>query len=225
MSLDLSEEELLALSHQRILALTVDEMKAIRDYFADETVICRRRKVGLSREVTDVELESSAQTRSEHCKHKIFNSIIEYEDDSGNKSTINSLFKTFIKGATQTIRDHLGDKELVPFRFRGQCRRYCLQQRVQSGLQGGNSQFSIGSRSLWRSIDGNSGGKPGCLGNRQRGMPDFQRRHLLLCRSFLRQAFAGTHTAPPKNFRRRPVGGRERWKPERHSRGERLYSF
>lgn len=111
LSLDLSEEELLALSHQRILALTVDEMKAIRDYFADETVICRRRKVGLSREVTDVELESLAQTWSEHCKHKIFNSIIEYEDDSGNKSIINSLFKTFIKGATQTIRDRLGDKD------------------------------------------------------------------------------------------------------------------
>jgi len=39
---------------------------------------------------TDVEMEVLAQTWSEHCKHKIFNSEITYIDEKGTK-TINSL--------------------------------------------------------------------------------------------------------------------------------------
>jgi len=51
---------------------------------------------------TDVEIEALAQTWSEHCKHKIFNSQITYVDDGGTK-TINSLFSTYIKRATSEI--------------------------------------------------------------------------------------------------------------------------
>ena len=51
---------------------------------------------------TDVEIEVLAQTWSEHCKHKIFNSQITYSDDKGS-SVINSLFNTFIKRATKEI--------------------------------------------------------------------------------------------------------------------------
>lgn len=67
------------------LALDISAMKAIQSFF---------KKQG--RDPTDVELESLAQTWSEHCKHTIFSSPI---DDIPN-----GLFKTYIKGATEKIR-------------------------------------------------------------------------------------------------------------------------
>ena len=66
------------------LALDLPSMKTIRQYF---------RKIG--RKPTDIELESLAQTWSEHCKHKIFNNPID-EIKKG-------LFKTYIKGVTEKI--------------------------------------------------------------------------------------------------------------------------
>src|SRR3989344_399453 len=60
-------------------------MKAIQKYF---------RKLG--REPNDIELESLAQTWSEHCKHTIFASPIDNIKDG--------LYKTYIKGATNLIR-------------------------------------------------------------------------------------------------------------------------
>jgi phosphoribosylformylglycinamidine synthase len=49
---------------------------------------------------TDVEMETLAQTWSEHCKHKIFNALIAYEED-GKRLNIDSLFKTYIVGSTE----------------------------------------------------------------------------------------------------------------------------
>ena len=60
--------------------------------------------------MTDVELECLAQTWSEHCKHKIFNSPIVYTDGRS-KPTIDSLFKTYIKGSTAKIRKAKGKKD------------------------------------------------------------------------------------------------------------------
>lgn len=108
----LTDNELINLSKERLLALNLEEMKAIRDFFQDEKFLEERKKVGL-KEITDVELESLAQTWSEHCKHKIFNATIEYEDENGNKETIKSLFKTYIKNATEQIRKARNDNFLV----------------------------------------------------------------------------------------------------------------
>ncbi len=99
--LDINDSELKELSTQRLLALNLAEMKAIRKYFEDAGIRKERKQVGLSFP-TDVEIEVLAQTWSEHCKHKIFNSHINYFDETGTK-TINSLFKTFIKRATREI--------------------------------------------------------------------------------------------------------------------------
>jgi phosphoribosylformylglycinamidine synthase len=106
-NLDVSNEELKRISKEGILALSLEEMKAIKDYYKNEKTIEERKKVGLANKPTDVELETLAQTWSEHCKHKIFNAIIDYKD--GSKSLkINSLFKTFIKKSTEEIaRDWL----------------------------------------------------------------------------------------------------------------------
>ena len=99
--LNISEKKLMELSARRLLALNSREMKAIQEYFNADDVIREREKFGLA-SPTDVEIEVLAQTWSEHCKHKIFNSQITYDD--GNEShVINSLFNTFIKRATREI--------------------------------------------------------------------------------------------------------------------------
>ncbi|HEX9842616.1 MAG TPA: AIR synthase-related protein, partial [bacterium] len=101
-------EEVLALSRARLLALSPPEAEAIRAYFARPEVTAARRAAGLGPEATDVELEVLAQTWSEHCKHKIFNADIAYTDEHGRTETIRSLYKTYIQGATHTVRQALG---------------------------------------------------------------------------------------------------------------------
>lgn len=82
----LSSVELTQLSNRRFWALSEEEMLIIQKHFAD-------------REITDVEIEVLAQTWSEHCKHKIFNAVIDYEDQS-EKFQVNSIFKTYIQKPT-----------------------------------------------------------------------------------------------------------------------------
>jgi phosphoribosylformylglycinamidine synthase len=101
-NLDVSDKELQDISRKGILALSLEEMRRIRDYFKEPAILEARRKVGLGDKPTDVELESLAQTWSEHCKHKIFNATIDYYED-GKKETIDSLFKTYIQGSTAEI--------------------------------------------------------------------------------------------------------------------------
>jgi phosphoribosylformylglycinamidine synthase len=62
---DLDDEALLAVSVARGLALDIAEMRAIAAHFGE-----------LGRDPTDVELETLAQTWSEHCSHKTFRATI-----------------------------------------------------------------------------------------------------------------------------------------------------
>ncbi len=111
-NLNSSDEELIKLSENNVLALSLEEMKAIRAYFEDVNVIEERKKRGLSEKPTDIELEVFAQTWSEHCKHKEFNAEIYYENkETGEKKIINSLFKTYIKASTDIIKKHLEDND------------------------------------------------------------------------------------------------------------------
>ena len=82
-----SDRQLLEISGELGLCLNIEEMKAIRDYFASE-----------GRNPTDVELQAIAQTWSEHCYHKTFKGKIRI-----GKTEINSLFKTYIAKATKEI--------------------------------------------------------------------------------------------------------------------------
>ena len=98
--LEVSDEELMEISRKGTLALTLEEMRAIRDYFRTAK---GRAEVGLDKP-TDVELEVLAQTWSEHCKHKIFSAEVEYVDKTtGKHETYRSLYKTFIQKATKEI--------------------------------------------------------------------------------------------------------------------------
>jgi phosphoribosylformylglycinamidine synthase len=74
------------------LALSLSYMKAIQKYFYNH-----------KRNPTDIELESIAQTWSEHCKHTIFSDPI---DDIKN-----GLFKTYIQAATEVIRKRKAKKD------------------------------------------------------------------------------------------------------------------
>ncbi|MBW2651344.1 MAG: phosphoribosylformylglycinamidine synthase subunit PurS, partial [Deltaproteobacteria bacterium] len=106
-----SDERLQEISNARVLALTVDEMKIIQAYLRNESILEERKRVGLGSKITDVELESLAQTWSEHCKHKIFNSLITYRDERGNTKIVDSLFKSCIKASTKEIREALGQDD------------------------------------------------------------------------------------------------------------------
>ncbi|MBK8205378.1 MAG: phosphoribosylformylglycinamidine synthase subunit PurL [Planctomycetes bacterium] len=67
------------------LALNIEEMRAIRKYFEDA-----------GREPTDVELQTIAQTWSEHCKHKTLTGMVHYrERGPGNADELeaDSLFE------------------------------------------------------------------------------------------------------------------------------------
>jgi len=109
--LEVDDETLLRISQEGVLALTLEEMKVLKEYLRDEGVLAERRRVGLGRAMTDAELECLAQTWSEHCKHKIFNSLITYEDEKGRTTVIDSLFATFIKGATKAVREAMGEED------------------------------------------------------------------------------------------------------------------
>ncbi|MBU1910538.1 MAG: phosphoribosylformylglycinamidine synthase, partial [Verrucomicrobia bacterium] len=98
-----ADEELRRISREGVLSLDLDEMRTIRDYFARPEVRSARAALGLPRSPTDVEVECLAQTWSEHCKHKIFAARIRYVDEAGREEWIDSLFKTYIRGATERI--------------------------------------------------------------------------------------------------------------------------
>ncbi len=95
--LDLSQEDLVKLSEDMILSLNLSEMLFIQRYY---------RSIG--RNPTDIELETIAQTWSEHCQHKTFKSPIVYQEftEDGKlvkKEEIQSLFKDYIMKATREI--------------------------------------------------------------------------------------------------------------------------
>jgi phosphoribosylformylglycinamidine synthase len=109
--LEVDDKALMEISHQRLLALDLNEMKAIQAYLKDPRVKEERKTHGLDGRITDVELEALAQTWSEHCKHKIFNAVIDYRNQNDEKTTIDSLFRTFIKGATDRVSRELGEAD------------------------------------------------------------------------------------------------------------------
>lgn len=103
--LDVDDQDLLRIGKEGIidpetgqrrgpLALDLDQLHTIRDYFTQQ-----------GRKPTDVEIESLAQTWSEHCKHTIFASPMDDDIPRG-------LYKTCIQAATNKIRAERGEKDI-----------------------------------------------------------------------------------------------------------------
>jgi len=100
-NLNQSDENLLEMNQQNCWAFSLSELHHIRAYF---------KKLGKT--PTDVEIEILAQTWSEHCKHKIFSSEINYSEGALPKGAkelgslkVEGLFKTFIRGSTLKIKN------------------------------------------------------------------------------------------------------------------------
>ena len=99
---ELDDEGLMRLSREGQLYLQLAEMQAIQSHYHD-----------LGRDPTDVELETLAQTWSEHCSHKTLAGRIAYRGpiDSAGKPGVRrfqNMLKETIFAATQRIRDELG---------------------------------------------------------------------------------------------------------------------
>ena len=105
--LEVSDEELISISEKGLLALNLEEMKAIQAHYRDVKVREARKAIGLPpSSPTDAELECLAQTWSEHCSHKIFAAEIHHVDTTtGEDTTIDSLFKTHIMQPTLDIQE------------------------------------------------------------------------------------------------------------------------
>ncbi len=84
---DLSDDELVRLSRQGQLSLSLAEMKTIQGHFA-----------AIGRDPTDCELETIAQTWSEHCSHKTLRGLIDFDGE-----IIDNLLKSTIFKATQEL--------------------------------------------------------------------------------------------------------------------------
>ncbi len=110
--LSVEDDELMRISRDGLLALSLEEMKTIQAHYEDPEVREIREQMGLGTTPTDVELEALAQTWSEHCKHKIFNAFIRYESEEGDVETVDSLFATCIVGATTKIRAEQGADDI-----------------------------------------------------------------------------------------------------------------
>jgi len=100
-----SDERLKTLSQERNLALQDSDIPVIRQYFLKPEVLVARQSVHLS-DPTDIELEYISQARSDHCNHNTFRGQFKYKDlETGQISTIDNLFKTYIEAPTLAIQN------------------------------------------------------------------------------------------------------------------------
>ena len=96
---ELDDEQLARLSKEGQLYLSLPEMQTIQKHFVDA-----------GRDPTDIELETIAQTWSEHCSHKTLAGRIAYTDENGTRRFDNMLKETIFQ-ATQQIRAELGNED------------------------------------------------------------------------------------------------------------------
>ena len=95
----MNDDALLELSKSGQLYLSLAEMQTIQAHFQQ-----------LDRDPTDVELETIAQTWSEHCSHKTLAGRIDYSGPEGDRHFENMLKET-IFASTVKIRENLGDDD------------------------------------------------------------------------------------------------------------------
>ncbi len=93
---EMDDAALTHLSKHGQLYLSLVEMQTIQQHFVEQ-----------HRDPTDIELETVAQTWSEHCSHKTLKGRIAYRDENGTRQFENMLKET-VFGATQTLRKRFG---------------------------------------------------------------------------------------------------------------------
>lgn len=93
----LDDKALLHLSRTRLLSLDRAEMQAIQEFYEE-----------LERAPTDIELETLAQTWSEHCVHKTFRAQIDFTWQAADgtvkqQTQVDGLLKQYIRAATEAV--------------------------------------------------------------------------------------------------------------------------
>jgi len=102
------DAELMRISSEGILSLSLEEMRTIRAHYLRAGVKAHRVELDLPEWPTDIELECIAQTWSEHCSHKIFAGTVNYRDEeTGEEETIHSLYKTYVKASTKKVEESI----------------------------------------------------------------------------------------------------------------------
>ena len=86
----LDDDGLDRLNRERSLSLDPEELVVLRDHYAT-----------LGRDATDVEIETIAQTWSEHCAHKTFRAVIDVSDGDGD-TTVEPLLQQ-LRRCTESI--------------------------------------------------------------------------------------------------------------------------
>jgi phosphoribosylformylglycinamidine synthase len=92
----MDDAALMKLSKEGQLYFSLVEMQTVKQHFIEQ-----------HRDPTDIELETVAQTWSEHCSHKTLKGRIAYRDENGTRQFENMLKET-VFGATQTLRKRFG---------------------------------------------------------------------------------------------------------------------
>ncbi|MFH1231820.1 MAG: phosphoribosylformylglycinamidine synthase subunit PurS, partial [Planctomycetota bacterium] len=94
--IDVSDDGLLKISKNRNLSLNLYEMKTIRDYSLKQ-----------QRSLTDIELETIAQTWSEHCKHKTLRGLIKYQLKSTDGKITTQKIDNLLKQTVMRVTNEL----------------------------------------------------------------------------------------------------------------------
>lgn len=96
----MTDAQLIETSKYGQLALTLEEMQSIKHHFAS-----------IKRDPTDIELETIAQTWSEHCSHKTLKGRIVFTAADGTTRRYENLLKQTIFAATQELRSQWGKND------------------------------------------------------------------------------------------------------------------
>ena len=91
----LADTDLMSLSRERLLSLDLAEMRAIQEHFGRE-----------GRDPTDAELETLAQTWSEHCLHKTFRARVRLEH-TGADGSVTVTYYDGLLAALRTVTEEL----------------------------------------------------------------------------------------------------------------------
>ena len=90
------KESLIKISKERCLSLNLEEMKTISGYFASQ-----------KRNPTDIELETIAQTWSEHCKHKTLKGLIKYQETQPDGTVRTQVIDNLLKQTVMKVTNEL----------------------------------------------------------------------------------------------------------------------
>jgi phosphoribosylformylglycinamidine synthase len=94
--LNADDESLMKISKSRCLSLNLAEMKTISNYFKAQ-----------KRNPTDIELETIAQTWSEHCKHKTLKGLIKYSETQPDGTIQTQIIDNLLKQTVMKVTNEL----------------------------------------------------------------------------------------------------------------------